>query len=108
MTPTAREPQTVLYIVQALFFAGAERALLLLLQGLDRTRYRPHVIVGTDGEMRSQLDAAGIPHTVVELKYTDWRRPLDWAGCVGKIARIGRRAQVAVVHGNGVYGNATP
>ena len=50
-------PQRILYIVQAAFFAGAERALLLLLKGLDPSRYRPHVIVGTRGEMLRQLDA---------------------------------------------------
>jgi len=98
------EPATVLYVAKASFFAGAERALMLLLQGLDPARYRPYVIVGTDGEMRVQLDAAGIPNTYVDLKYTDWRRPFGWMQSVARIVSIARSVDASVVHSNGVPG----
>jgi glycosyltransferase involved in cell wall biosynthesis len=97
-------PKTVLYVVQAAFFAGAERALLLLLGTLDPARYRPHVIVGTDGEMRSQLQAAGIPHTYVDLAYNDWRRPFAWMRSVARIARVARSVNASILHANGVPG----
>lgn len=97
-------PQTVLYVVQAAFFAGAERALLLLLCGLDKARYRPHVIVGTDGEMLAQLQAAEIPHTHVELEYTNWRRPVAWARSVRRIVGMARSVGASLVHANGVPG----
>jgi glycosyltransferase involved in cell wall biosynthesis len=97
-------PSTVLYVVQAAFFAGAERALILLLQALDQERYRPHVIVGTDGEMRFQLEVAGIPTTYVDLNYTDWRHPIAWVQSVRRIARVARSIEASLVHANGVPG----
>ena len=100
----ASGPRTVLYIVQAAFFAGAERALLLLIGALDRARYRPHVIVGTDGEMRAQLDALRVPQTYVDLVYTNWRQPGPWLRSVGRIARVARSVGASLVHGNGVPG----
>jgi len=103
MTRTAG-PRTVLYIVQAAFFAGAERALLLLIGALDPSRYRPYVIVGTDGEMRAQLEALRIPHSYVDLVYSNWRRPVPWLQSVGRILRVGRSVGASLVHGNGVPG----
>jgi glycosyltransferase involved in cell wall biosynthesis len=99
-----KAPSTVLYTVQAAFFAGAERALLLLLQALDHTRYRPHVVVGTDGEMRAQLESAGIPTTYVELRYSDWRHPVAWMRSVREIVKVARSARASLVHSNGVPG----
>ena len=37
-------PQDILYIIPRPEIGGAERQLLMLMQGLDRTRFRPHVI----------------------------------------------------------------
>lgn len=42
-------PQNILYIIPRPEIGGAERQLLMLMQGLDRTRYRPHVVC-LDGE----------------------------------------------------------
>ena len=95
-------PITVLYVLNAHFFAGAERALLLLLLALDRDRYRPHVVVGTDGEMLAQLKAAGIPCTHAPLKYTDWRRPVRWMKSVSAVTRVARSAGASLIHANGV------
>lgn len=98
------QPATVLYVAKASFFAGAERALMLLLQGLDPARYRPYVVVGTDAEMRVQLEASGIPTTYVDLKYSDWRRPLGSIQSIGKIVSIARSVGASIIHSNGVPG----
>ena len=98
------EPVTVLYVAKASFFAGAERALMLLLQGLNPARYRPYVIVGTDGEMRTQLEASGIPTTYVDLQYTDWRRPFGSIQSVRRIVSIARSVGASIIHSNGVPG----
>lgn len=42
-------PQNILYIIPRPEIGGAERQLLMLMQGLDRTHYRPHVVC-LDGE----------------------------------------------------------
>lgn len=44
-------PQDILYIIPRPEIGGAERQLLMLMQGLDRTRYRPHVVC-LDGDGR--------------------------------------------------------
>ena len=42
-------PQNILYIIPRPEIGGAERQLLMLMQGMDRTRYCPHVVC-LDGE----------------------------------------------------------
>lgn len=94
--------RTVLFAAGAPFFSGAERALLLTIQGLDRQRYQPHVIVGTDGEFACQLGLAEIPFTIAEFRNSDKRHPVDWLQSIGRIVAIARRQQAAIVHANEV------
>ncbi len=96
----AGSPRTVLYLAWAPFFSGAERALLLTVQHLDPTRYRPHVILGTSGETLGAFRAAGVSCEVVSIARLDKRHPLRWAASVARVARIGRRVQAAIVHSN--------
>ena len=56
----AAPPKTVLYAAWAPFFSGAERALVILLEHLDRRRYRPVVALGTPGELQHELTRRGI------------------------------------------------
>jgi len=92
--------RTVLYVAWAPFFSGAERALLMLLQGLDPGRYRPFVVVGTRGELQDRLLEAGIPTAVVEIHRTDWRNPVRWAASTLRVARVARSIGAAVIHSN--------
>src|SRR5688500_10900740 len=69
------KPQTVLFAAWAPFFSGAERALLVTIFGLDRERYRPYAVVGTDGELVRQLRDAGVPVSVVPFCHRDRRHP---------------------------------
>jgi len=95
-------PRRVLYVAWAPFFSGAERALLLTITHLDRTRYQPHVVVGTDGELASQLRAAGVPVEVCAIRYLDARHPLAWLAGVVRMWRIARRVGAHVIHANDV------
>lgn len=95
-------PRNVLFAAWAPFFSGAERALLMTLKGLDRSRYQPFVIIGTDGELAEQLRAADIPFEIAELQNSDKRHPLKWLRSVYRIATISRQRRAALLHANDV------
>ena len=101
MTPGA-QPRTVLYLAWAPFFSGAERALLLTLQALDPRRYVPHVIVGTDGPLRTELEGAGIATDVVPLAHLGRDQGARWARSAWAIWRLARRLRPALIHSNDV------
>ena len=101
MTP-GHGPRTVLYLAWAPFFSGAERALLLTLQALDPQRYIPHVIVGTDGPLRTELERAGIATDVVPLAHLGRHQGARWARSAWTIWRLARRIRPALIHSNDV------
>ncbi len=88
---------------------GADRQLALLASGLDRARYRPLVVLAMDGELREDLQAAGVEVLVRPLAVLR-RAALSPAGLAsigaalardaGGLARLARRRGVAVVHTN--------
>ena len=92
----------MLYLAWAPFFSGAERALLLTVQHLDPTRYRPHVVVGTEGDTAAALRAAGIACEVHPLVHLQRGRVIDWAKSVSRVTAIARRIDAAVIHANDV------
>lgn len=72
-------PIPVTTLVDSLLAGGAERVAIELACALDRTRFAPHVIVTRgDGPLRSLLDAADVPYTLLErrraLDLRAWRR----------------------------------
>ncbi|MGE0451437.1 MAG: glycosyltransferase family 4 protein [Vicinamibacterales bacterium] len=93
-------PATVLYVARAPFFSGAERALLLLAERLDRSRFRPVVAVGTEGELAERLRAGGIETVHVPIAYSGVRTAIGWARSVAGFARVLRRTGAVLVHGN--------
>src|SRR5262245_48497480 len=95
-------PRTVLFAAWAPFFSGAERAILLTIQGLDRLRYRPYVMVGTDGELARQLDRADVSHAIVQFRTTDKRHPVAWLRAVARIIAIARKQRADILHANEV------
>ena len=93
-------PITILYLAWAPFFSGAERALLILLDELDRSRYRPIVAIGTRGELEQQLGARGIPTYFVPIEYAGWQALPRWLRSVSRLAGLGVREGAALVHAN--------
>lgn len=65
----SRQPVEVAFVIAALVIGGAERQLLYLLRGLDRTRYRPRLYAFADGPWRERFEALDVP-----LEIIDWRR----------------------------------
>jgi len=93
-------PGKVLYVAWAPFFSGAEQALLVLIDHLDRTRHEPVVAVGSDGELPALLADRGVPVFRINIRHTDLRNPIAWGASVFAIARIARREKVALIHAN--------
>ena len=98
----SRAPRTVLYVAWAPFFSGAERALLILLEHLDRSRYRPVAALGTRGGLEVELAALEVQTVHVPIAYTGLRTAPSWLQCVGRLAAVAMRERAAVVHANDV------
>jgi glycosyltransferase involved in cell wall biosynthesis len=93
-------PRRVVFLAWAPFFSGAERALLLTVQHLDPARYRPFVILGSDGDTLRAFRDAGIDCEHVPLDRLEWRRPWRGAAAVYRIFRTLRRTRASILHSN--------
>jgi glycosyltransferase involved in cell wall biosynthesis len=91
---------TVLFVTQAPFVGGAERALIRLAGALDRARYRPFVVAGQRGATLDALHGAGIECVHVRLPPPARAWPLPFVASVLRIAAHLRRQRAAVVHTN--------
>lgn len=98
--PPVPVPQAILFVAWAPFYSGAERALLLTLRALDRDRFVPVAVVGTDGGLKAELEADGVDTHLVPIRYADRKHPVDWVRSVAAIARIASRTRAALVHAN--------
>ena len=104
-----RAPRTVLYLHSSAGRYGADRQLALLAGGLDPARYRPLVVLAMDGELREDLQAAGVEVLVRPLAVMR-RAAMSPAGLAaiggalardgGGLARLARRRGVALIHTN--------
>jgi L-malate glycosyltransferase len=90
----------ILFLAWAPFFSGAERALLLTLRSLARSRYDPHVLVGTDGQLAAEVRALGIPCDIVALKPLDRSKPLSSGLSVARVTAAAFRIRPAIIHAN--------
>lgn len=93
-------PATILYVAWAPFFSGAERALLVLTEHLDRTKYRPVVIVGTDGELAAELRTRQICTHHIPIVYRTARHVPSWLRSVAQFVRVARRERASILHAN--------
>ena len=98
--PSACAPVTALYVAWAPFFSGAERALLVLVENLDRSRYHPVVVVGTDGELAAELRALRVRTVNLPLVYSGARHMASWSASVARLTWLARRERAALLHAN--------
>ena len=105
----AAAPATVLLVHSSSGHYGADRQLQLIATGLDRSRYRPLVLLPGDGPLAGDLRSAGVEVQVRELSVL--RRGLATpagAAAVGaalvrdalELGALIRRRRVALVHSN--------
>jgi glycosyltransferase involved in cell wall biosynthesis len=103
------EPRTVLFLHPSAGGYGADRQLCLLATGLDRSRYRPLVVLPGPGDLTSRLDEAGVEVRFSELAVLQ-RSLLGGLGIAttlgleARIARelgeLARSRDTAIVHSN--------
>lgn len=102
-------PRTVLYLHSSAGRYGADRQLALLASGLDPDRYRPLVVLAMDGELRDDLQAAGVEVLVRPLAVLRRaamsprglaRIGMQLARDADGLARLVRTRAVALVHTN--------
>ncbi|HEX4364355.1 MAG TPA: glycosyltransferase [Solirubrobacteraceae bacterium] len=104
-----KAPRTVLYLHSSAGRYGADRQLALLAGGLDPARYRPLVVLAMDGELRTDLQQAGVEVLVRPLAVMR-RAAMSPTGLAsvgaalvrdaGSLARVARARDVALVHTN--------
>ena len=90
-------PRTVIHFSDSAVFGGTERALLQLLAGLDRARWRPMLFHAASPGARQLVDdasALGVPTRAV----TAAERPLRGVASLPGLAQAIRREQPAVFH----------
>ncbi|MGI8801564.1 MAG: glycosyltransferase [Solirubrobacteraceae bacterium] len=100
-----RAARTVLLVHSSAGGYGADRQLALIAGGLDPARYRPLVVLATDGPLVAELGRAGVETRVEPLAVL--RRselsPRGLAAIAGRLAAtsgLGRGRDVAIVHSN--------
>jgi len=82
MVATRRDPRNVLYVTNSANIGGANRSLIDLITRLDRSRYRPRLVLATEGRMSEWARTAGIPYDIVTGD--------DWSGRRGLVSRAAR------------------
>ncbi|MGH9321439.1 MAG: glycosyltransferase [Vicinamibacteria bacterium] len=89
-------PKTVLYLIDKLHRAGAQRNLSQLARGLDRSRFHPLVVcLQKGGPMGEELQVAGIEVAVLAIERIYGGRALR---AIGRLARKMREERVEIVH----------
>jgi glycosyltransferase involved in cell wall biosynthesis len=103
-------PRPILFLNLYATIGGAERALLELLAGLDRSRFEPIAVLGGEGPLAAALRGAGV-EVVVERFPTPPLWALAWPGTLWRlraaaagIARLVRERGARVVQCGDVLG----
>jgi len=95
----------ILYVDHADWMGGAEQCLLVLLRGLDRTRYSPLLACNADSPLAGLAAKAGVPVHTLELGKLRGRRDLPglaraWQRGIAGLRSLIRAQRVDLVHSN--------
>ncbi len=86
----------VLFVSHTAELNGAERMLLDVLRSIDRRMFRPFLAVPQEGPLADEAETAGVPTTVVAMKWwltppkEIWRQPLSWLWNIPGVCRLKR------------------
>ncbi len=101
---TSSQNDKILYLSKGGLIAGAQRQLLYLLRGLDRTRFTPLVLCTQDGPFLEELQNLGI--RCIVRKLVGWRKGTHLlARCrdVAYLRRLVRAEDIALVHSSDIW-----
>jgi glycosyltransferase involved in cell wall biosynthesis len=93
------KPYKILHIIGGGEIGGAEQHVLTLLNGIDRTRFTPHLICLTHGPFAALARETNIPTKTLPMHF-----PLDLSPLPG-IIRWARQKGIALVHTHGSRAN---
>jgi len=104
-------PVTVLYIQPSSEIGGSDIALYRLVAELDRTRYRPVVVLPRDGPLVANLRAVDVAVRFLPMMQLrpvrdpayQLRFALRFWPVVVRLARLIRRERAQIVHSNSLY-----
>jgi glycosyltransferase involved in cell wall biosynthesis len=86
-------PADILYVIPRPEIGGAERQLLMLMQGLDRDRFRPHIIcLDGEGALRDDYVDASASYHVLNRRHT-----VD-LNALNALVDLTRRIRPAIAH----------
>ena len=63
-----QNPQNILFISHSALYQGAEKTLVQLIEGLDRSLYNPSVIIPGKGYLEKRISEIGIKTHIVPLQ----------------------------------------
>jgi glycosyltransferase involved in cell wall biosynthesis len=97
----------ILYVHNSADMYGASRSLFRLLQGLDRDRVDPIVLLPEEGALRSAIEKLGVrvivdPTLAIISRYISWFVVLAWRfpRSLFRLVRLIRKEKVDLVHTN--------
>lgn len=93
-------PHGVLYVSSVSGMGGAEFSLLELATHLDRTHFRPFLLVSEDGLLAQRFRAAGIQTIYGDFPFFSRRQPWVYLKSIWRIVSVVRRCGVSLVHVN--------
>jgi len=99
-------PHNILYLQGVTIMGGAPRSLINLTRGLDKSRFRPVVVIGGEGCLKQELEENGISVHVVRMGM--WRKGKSWFHIplsLKKIRRIIDEEQIDLIHCNTLWDN---
>jgi glycosyltransferase involved in cell wall biosynthesis len=91
------ETTRVLYLQTAGGYSGAEEALYTMIQNLDRSKFAPHVVIGSPGYMAQKLQQGNVE---VEVANTDFTTVDDQS--VAVLLNAIHRIRPHLIHANGI------
>lgn len=98
-----RKTRRALYVSVSAAYSGAEASLVLLMTGLDRSRYEPIAVLGNDGTMSESARAAGIRILIPEFRF--WEPN---AANISFFLNLLVEHEIGIVHLNGLCLSAVP
>lgn len=93
----------ILFLNEVSWIGGAERALLDLMSGLDRDKFRPILVCPCEGAFPDAARATGIEVHVVPFYGVRARNPLRYFETMARLRAIVRKHKIELIHVNHQY-----
>lgn len=99
----------IMYLHAGAEMYGADKVLLDLIKNLDKSEFTPFVVLPTEGQLVTELKAAGVqvcvmPYPILRRKYFNLKGIFEYVvGLIkytGKLSQLAREKKIHIVHAN--------